>query len=115
MDKKLRKILKLYVSRPSLSMKDVGILFGVSPFDCSDDVCYLLEHDYLEVEPNYAIMNNISSSDSTPIDAPLSITVSGRVALDQVMDSVKYRRFNEIRAWITLAISILALIISIVK
>lgn len=114
MDKKLIVILQLFAERSALSLHDLAVLGNTGPAVLAEDVVYLHREGYLKVDGNYALLHDLKDGELTQ-DAPLVLTVAGRVALQNKLDAQKERRFNEIRAWITLAIAFAALVISIIS
>lgn len=103
------KLLKLYSTRNTISLKELGVIYNNDPYDWSHPIAYLKDTGYLEILPSYIEMNG----DAFHVDAPLRITYAGKTALDTEIKSRRHLNFNEIRAWITLAIALAAFILSL--
>jgi hypothetical protein len=109
MYKAARKILIEMKSNPGLTVNNLNVIFRTSTIKVEETVSYLLKAGYLQVEPNYFAVHHVTDN-SVAVDTPLTITVEGKVALEDDSDFVLYRRFNEIRAWITVVIAVAAFI-----
>lgn len=108
MDDYSLSVLKLYQSRSSLTLNQLSAVLNKSWLDISAPVLYLRREGYLSVEPNHATLHNIDAGDPISPDTPLVISFEGKGALEAELKARKHLSFNEIRAWITLAIAILA-------
>lgn len=103
-------VLKLYRSRDSLTLSQLSAILNRSSFNVSDPVLYLKKEGYLRVEPNHAAIHGINADDPINPDTPLVISFEGKAALEAELKTRRHLSFNEIRAWITLAIAVLAFI-----
>lgn len=102
-------LLKLYLERPSLSASDLALLSKSDPWEYCEPICYLVDKTYLEVTPK-------SKSDQPKmLDVQYRITPDGRRALEAEQKERRRYKYNEIRAWITLAIAIAAFILSVIS
>ena len=101
-------VLKLYKSRSSLTLSQLSAILNRSWLDVADPALYLKREGYLRVEPNHAALHDISDTDPIDPDTPLVISFEGKGALEAELKARKRLSFNEIRAWITLAIAVLA-------
>lgn len=109
MDDYSLSVLKLYKSRSSLTLSQLSAILNRSWLDAADPVLYLRREGYLRVEPNHAALHNINDDDPIDYETPLVISFEGKGALEAELRTRKRLSFNEIRAWITLAIAVLAL------
>lgn len=107
-------VLKLYRSRSFLTLSQLSAMLNRSWFDVAEPVLYLKREGYLKVEPNHAALHDIKADD--PIDAhtPIVISFEGKAALEAETKARKQHSFNEFRAWFTLAIAVIALIVSVI-
>lgn len=110
MDDYSLSVLKLYRSRSSLTLSQLSAILNRSWFDVADPALHLKREGYLKVEPNHAALHGINFDDPIDPDTPLVISFEGKAALEAEMKARKHASFNDIRAWITLAIAILAFI-----
>lgn len=104
-------LLKIFSDKSPLSLHEISDKYHVQPEIISDSISFLLENKYIRKN---ALSENIESSEVYLRDS-FSITFKGMVAIEEYK---KYRRrflFSEFRLWITLVISILALIISAIS
>lgn len=101
-------VLKLYKSRSSLSLSQLSAILNQSWFDVADPVLYLKREGYLRVEPKHAALYGVKSDDPIDPDTPIVISFEGKAALEAEIKARKHTSFNELRAWITLAIAVLA-------
>lgn len=111
MDKQTYSLLKLFKQRDSLSLIGIGAIYNRDFTDFSSPISWMLAHNYLTIVPDIALLEGY---DLTP-DKPLKITQEGIIALDEEIKAQRKFKYNELRAWITVLISIIALILSIVK
>lgn len=114
MYKDARKTLELIAKYGSLSVPILELLLKFESVDIPGTIEYLYQRGYIEIEPNYAISNNRAKEDFNMIGTPFVITAEGKAALEESYQSAKYRKFNEIRSWITLAIAFAALVVSVI-
>lgn len=110
MDDYSLSVLKLYKSRSSLTLSQLSAILNRSWFDVADPTLYLKREGYLRIEPNHAALHSMNADDPIDPDTPLVISFEGKAALEAELKARKHASFNDIRAWVTLAIAILAFI-----
>lgn len=106
MNKKVLSILEIFNKRKALSLIELAAIINTDWDKLSRPINWLLDNKYIQVESGHSFLHG---EDITP-KTPLEITVQGEIALSQEKESHKRTKFNEIRAWITLGISIAAFI-----
>ena len=108
MDKKLYKLLKIISKHDKIFLTDLSIFLKKNYNDISEDIDWLLSHQYIDVTPNiFTSNNNLSNEDE------IFITTSGRVALIEYKTSVLRYRLMELRNWLSFIISVIALSLSL--
>lgn len=95
-------LLKLYAKRNQLSAQDISAICNVETRVIFESIQYLATKEYL----NPCIV----AHETTMFNIPYRITHEGRIALEDTQKRRHHFIFNEIRAWITLAIAIAAFI-----
>ena len=113
MDDLSYKLLKLFSGRNSLTLSQISAILNQSSFDFAEAISYLRKNGLLRIEHNYSKLHASDCNAISP-QTPLSITHEGRRALELGVTSRNHYKFNEIRAWVTLAIAVAALIISVI-
>ena len=106
MTDKCLKLLHFFNSRQHLSVSDLATIFNTSPFTLSDEFIYLKEKGFIVLGDLYS---NDGKSEND-VSTRYKISESGRAYLTEDKKAKKHHLFNEVRAWITLAIAIIALI-----
>lgn len=119
LDSLSKKVLTLYQSHPSFrfTVHDLVVKTEISEMDLAPAVLNLWRSGYLKIDPNYLCLHEDEMSrlgDTIAIDTPLCITRDGEVLLEETHRNERRFQYNEIRAWITLVIALLALIVSII-
>lgn len=115
MYKNARRLLKVFLKHQPISIKDLKRFINVRNIPIEETTGYLFDKGFLHIDPNYAVMRNLLKDPTLSVEYPLSVTVQGKAALEADVESRHYRTLNEIRAWVTLAISVIALILSIIS
>lgn len=105
------ELLKLYSCRDSLSLKDLAAIHNKDLTDFIPTVNYLRHNELLEIHPNFTILHGSTLT----ADAPLRITYEGRVKLEAEQKNRRSNNLKEFRAWVTLTIALIALIVSIIS
>ena len=105
MDNTTYHVLGLYYEREHLSLVQLGAILNDEPVSLSQPVAYLVKNGYLQ----YRDHEDHFHKPDTPID----ITYAGKVAYQEEKKARSQFSHQEFRAWATLAIAILALILSI--
>ena len=113
--KNARRLLKVFLKHQPISIKDLKRFINVRNIPIEETTGYLFDKGFLHIDPNYAVMRNLLKDPTLSVEYPLSVTVQGKAALEADVESRHYRTLNEIRAWVTLAISVIALILSIIS
>ena len=113
MDDLCYSFLKLFSERTSLSINQLSAILNLDSFEFVEVINYLRKNGFLRVEHNYSMVHK-SDHDSISPRTPLSITFEGKRALELERKSRKRFKYNEIRAWITLAIAIAAFALSVI-
>lgn len=108
-------VLKLYRSRSSLTLSQLSAILNRSWFDVADPVLFLKREGYLKVEPNHAALHNIKPDDPIDPDTPIVISFEGKAALEAESKARKHTSFNELRAWITLSIALVGIVVAIIS
>ena len=99
--------LKLYKSKNKpLSLSDLSVITDNPHSSFISNIVWLLDNGYLEVDPGYSVLHG----DNFSPKAKLIITQDGIIEIDRLSKAQRKHKFNEIRAWITLTISIAAFI-----
>lgn len=111
MDDTSFKLLKLYATRNTISLSGLSAIYNTHNDYWISPVRYLIEKEYLRINPEYVLLHN---NDFT-ITAPIEITYEGKLALEQERKERQVFKFNEFRAWFTLIIAVIALVMSISK
>lgn len=114
MDSLSLEILRIYSSRGVLTLNQLSTVLNVDWMRLGEPVNYLRHLKYLCFEPNHAMLNGLTAESPLSMDDPLVITFMERAAFEHEEQSRKRCKYNEVRAWITLAIAVIALIVSIV-
>lgn len=114
MDNYSFSVLKTYKSRSSLTLSQLSAIYNQSIFDVVEPVSYLRKQKFIRIESNHAVLHDFTEESPIDPDTPLEITFAGKAALEAEIKSRRRLTFNELRAWITLAIAVVALIISII-
>lgn len=111
MDSELYSMLNLYKSKNrALSVQDVMLLLDSSDTEVWPPIKNLFDSGYL-----HAVGGYIAEDGSIAVDTKLRITYAGELALRENSRSKKSHFWTEFRAWFTLAIAGIALIVSIVS
>lgn len=111
MDELTLSYLRLFNKRNQLSIYDISVLTGIDTLTISSSIDFLLRAGYIQCANGYSLE---PGNPPTP-DTPFELTHYGFASMLSGEDHHKYRRFNEIRAWITLGISIISLILSLIS
>ncbi len=101
-------LLKLYAQKDSLSAHDISLLTGANVRGCLEPIHYLLDNEYLEVQPSL-------HGHAKMFDVQYRITPDGHRALELEQKNRRFYKHNELRAWITLGIAIAAFILSVIS
>lgn len=115
-----KEILRLFRKNPHFNnycLSDLKLLTDRNDYDLGPAIGFLRRKNYLMIDPTYANLHPDEIKllgDSVSVRTPLRITKDGLIALEKSERSDTRFKFNEIRAWITLAIAVIALIVSIV-
>lgn len=110
MDKFSLKILKLFISRGTLSLSQLSAILNVDVLDIAETIKYLRDKDYLDIEPSHAIMENCGPDNLPRIHTPLVITFQGKIAVEQEETASKKYKHQELRLWLTFAIALASFI-----
>lgn len=110
MDRTSIDLLKIFASRKSLSLNQIGAILNRDCLIICEPINYLLKLGFLRIEPEYASLKELSNDGPISLDCPLEITFAGRVALENVRKQLKEKRTESTRYWITTAIAIAAFI-----
>lgn len=101
------ELLRLYSQRNKLSIKEIAAICNQDVRIVAEPVLYLADMKYLRKYEG----NNKTGM----FDTAYMITHAGHITLEAEQKSRKQFKYNELRAWITLAISVMALIISVIS
>lgn len=107
-------ILNQYSTHNSLSLSQLSVLCNYEFEVIIQNLNYLRKQKYVRIVPNYALTHNLTGDSPIDTDTPIEITVEGKIALDVYREERRNFKFVETRAWITLAIALAALVVSIV-
>lgn len=109
MDSELYAMLKLYQAKDTpLTIHEVAIILGSNEMDVTKPIKNLFDSGYL-----YVINGYVSKEGAISVDAKLRITYAGELAIREAVRANKRHFWIEFRAWITLAIALVALATSI--
>lgn len=103
-------LLKLYSQRTTVSLRELSAICNKEIRFISGSVRVLIDQKYLEIIPDP--LNDIKTD--LTMDAPIRITTEGHIAFENESKERRHFKFNEIRAWITLAIALVALVLSVI-
>lgn len=106
-------ILKCIKKRTTVTITELAAIYNQSVDYMEDPVLYLRKNGYLDIERNYANLHDLTSESLIGRSTPLVISYFGKIAAEEEHKFRKSHSFNEFRAWFTLAIAFIALIISI--
>lgn len=107
MDKQLRLILRLISSRQVADASNIAFFLDKSPLQIQEQLNLLLEKEY--------IAKRSPQSDNQPYHlVEYVITTKGSLFLSEKITERKKHIILEFRAWVTLAIAVASLIISII-
>ncbi len=110
MDEELIEILKLFTPHhPVLTFNEISLLLDKPASDIAQRLTYLNSQRYLQPVGGY-----IPSDGTLAVDTQLQLTYLGKMAVDKFKDEHKRQFWSEFRAWVTLAISICALVLSFI-
>lgn len=115
MDRMSSGLLEVFKSKGSLSLSQLSAILDVGIFDLSEPISVLRKQGYLRIEPNHCTVHELSQTDSISLDTPLVITFEGRAALDNHQQDRRSKKFNDLRAWITLAIACASFVLAVIS
>lgn len=111
MDSELFSMLDLYKSRDmALSAHEVAVILNRPDLEVSKPIYALYQMGYL-----CAVGLDIPEDGTIAVDTKLEITFAGEAALREHRRFSKNHFWTEFRAWITLAIALIALFCSILS
>ena len=102
MDNTAYKLLELFNQRTSLSLLELAAILNVECRSIAEATYCLLDSGYLRK----AITPDCDQESDFSFNLPLMITYKGKAALEEHRKTKRYYWFNELRAWITLAIAL---------
>lgn len=114
MDSLSFKVLEIFSSRRSLTLSQLSAILNIDWMNLSEPVNRLRSLSYLRFEPNHAVMEGLTKDSPLSVDSPLVISFEGRAALEQELKERKQFKYTEFRAWLTLAVAVVALIVSVI-
>ncbi|MBC5724746.1 hypothetical protein H8S45_04630 [Agathobaculum sp. NSJ-28] len=102
-------VLRYFAKRTSLSVSDLAVICNQSAHIFVPHFKYLLDNGFIEPDPQ-------ASDPSTEIKlrSKFCITLAGKDELENIKQRKQTTRLKEIRAWLTLAISLAAFIKSFI-
>lgn len=106
MDNVSFELLELYSKRSQLSAQDIAAITNTDARTVYESLDYLADKKYVKA--------CIVAHDTDIFHHPYNITHAGRIALEEEEKKRKDHDFNEFRAWVTLAIAVAGLVLSIV-
>ncbi len=103
--------------------KTIEILHNISRYGSLDGIGLQIytnfELDDINERITYLLSNSLiktaKSAPYSPTDRMFQLTLKGKIALENESKHRRNHGFNEFRAWITLLIAVIALVLSIVK
>lgn len=113
MEKFTLQVLRTCAEQSYVSLTQLTFALKNSDLKIAESIHALRQLGYIEIDPDHRLIHDLSVD--SPIDAntPLKVTISGKSFLEYVNDNEKNRMLNDIRAWITLAVTVLTLLISL--
>ena len=114
MDKLSLEILKIYDSRPKLTLIELGAIMNASPVDLGQYVLRLKEKSYLCIDPDYEVFAPISVTGAIAPDTPIQITIDGKEALEDHVRMKKQHKRDTFRYRVNTAISVAAVVIALI-
>ena len=110
MDELTIAVLKQFAERDSLSLDQFAALANCSLESAVYPVAHLRNLGYLRIHPNQPHAHELNQQPGLDPLIPLQITYAGRALLASEKKSQRRYIFNELRAWITAVIAVLAFI-----
>lgn len=108
-------ILDAIKEHRSLHPDQLDVLVPGSLTDVRCAISYLRQLGYVEIENGYLIMHDLEKDCPLPSHAPLVLTFTGKIALEEELSRRNEFRCKEFRAWATLAIAAAGLILAIIS
>lgn len=114
MDDYSLKILETIETHSGFTLIQLSTLLNADWMVFAEPINYLRKLNYLNFEPNYATLNDLTQESPLSPNTPLVISYEGRAALEVERRQRRHIHFDQIRAWATLAIAFAALIVSVI-
>lgn len=95
------ELLKLYAQKSKLSIQDISAITNINVKVYAEPILYLVDMKYLRT---------YDDGNEKWLNIPYTITHAGHLALEAELKKRKAYKYNELRAWITLAIALAAFI-----
>ena len=112
MDDVSYKLLKIFQLKGSLSMRDLSLITEQTDLELAGPLNYLRGEKYLQIESNYAALHVLDETSTLDPNMRLSLSFLGTVAIEKEAKERRQSKFENLRAWATLATAIAALVIS---
>ena len=103
-------LLRYISTRKQLSLHDICVIFDGNPEKLFPPLNDLFEQKAIEILPYYANEHG----NKLTLNAPFHITYLGQTILEQESHSNRHSKLHEFRAWATLAISVLTLLMTFI-
>lgn len=112
MDKQTFTFLRLFELRNTLSISDISTISNIDYKYAADIISWLFDRSYIKKVYNNPIDIN-SKANSFTSKTKFEITNEGRLALKNECQLKRNYILNEVRAWITLTISVISFLLSL--
>lgn len=115
MEKFTLQVLRICAEHNFASITQLTFVLKSSDLEIAESIQALRQLGYVEIDPDHRLAHDLSVDALIGPNTPLRVTISGKSFLESTNDDKKYRTYNEIRAWLTLAIALVALVFSILS
>ena len=109
------QLLQIFETRQCLNLSQLGAILNTSSFSLAEHINFLRGKHWLRIEPNHALLEQMSDDSLITIETPLVITVEGKAALNIEAKERTNHKLKEVRNWASFVIAVLALILSAIS
>lgn len=110
MDRLSKRILEEFSQRKCINLSQLGAILNMDCFSLAEPINDLRENGFLKIEGNYAALHDLNQNSPLTMDLPLVIAFQGRAALEEEKSYRQNLFWTEFRAWVTLAIAVVAFV-----
>ncbi len=113
---RIYEFLKIFMEYDSISINEVAKLLDVNYTNILSEFNFIFEIGYIHIVSNEnSSPSLLTKRGNLPINAQLAITQRGRIAYENYEKKQKSDKLKNIRDWITLAVAVATLIVTIVN